>query len=83
MAVSLELVLWVNNSKVLTFEEIEAEVNVSAFSMWKACDFFAKIDRNMPINLRTHIVDLESNYLNYKLWNDFDNLKMISKVSNN
>lgn len=80
MAVSLEIILFVNNSKILTFDEIESEVSkvgVSAFSMWKACDCFAKLDKNMPMNLRTHIIDLESNYLNYKLWKNSDNLKMV------
>ena len=51
MAITLEINSFINNS-TLTFDEIEAEVGVSAFSMWKACEFIGKFDRNMPGTLR-------------------------------
>ena len=51
MAITEEIYSFINNS-TLTFDEIEAEVGVSAFSMWKACEFIGKFDRNMPGTLR-------------------------------
>ena len=57
MVVCIEIVFYSNNSTFL-FEDIENQVNIPTFDMWKACDFFANFDKNMPAQLKGHIIDI-------------------------
>lgn len=56
----------------MTFEEVEKEVDVEGFELWKACDFFLKFDRTMPTSLKLHLIDIEVGLLSHKLWKSFD-----------
>lgn len=79
MAVSVDIVFTVNNNTSVSFEEIEQEIKVSSLDMWKACDFYANFDRNMPAIIKMHLIDLEAGYLNYKLWRDDNNLEILKR----
>ena len=57
MAISIELVLFANNSSMM-FEDVEKEINIQPFELWKACDFFLKFDKAMPASLKIHLLDI-------------------------
>lgn len=73
MAVSVEIVFFVNNSTI-TSEDIEAQVKIRSIEMCKACDFFISFDRSMPVSMKTHLIDFDASYISYKLWRDSSNL---------
>jgi hypothetical protein len=40
------------------FEDVEKEMNIEPFELWKACDFFLKFDKAMPASLKIHLLDI-------------------------
>jgi hypothetical protein len=54
---SLEIVFFVSNIEA-SFSELEQQLDLHCFNLWRACDFFLKFDRTMPANLRVRLLDL-------------------------
>lgn len=71
MAICIELYLFANNSAMM-FEDVEKEIDIEPFELWKACDFFLKYDKGMPSSLRLHIIDIEAAFVSYKVLKDQD-----------
>lgn len=59
LAFSIELVFFVSNIS-LTFEEIEEQLQVQPFEMWKAIDYYLKSDelKLIPQPIKLHFLDL-------------------------
>lgn len=83
MVIAMEIVLFVNNSP-LAFEDLEEQVDVNAFNLWKACDSFLKFDKaSMPSALRTHLLDIDTSIVSEKVWRDHDSVELIKNFINN
>ena len=57
LTLCIELVFYVSNIP-LTFEEIQEQVKVQPFELWKAINHFHKNDRSIPTSLKYHLLDL-------------------------
>ena len=67
LGLSMELVFFVSNIS-LSFEKIEQELQIVPFEMWKAIDYFLKSDKSIPFPIKLHFLDLEVNFISFKIW---------------
>jgi hypothetical protein len=46
-------------------------MSIGEISLWRACDFFLKFDKNMPANIKVHLLDLEVGIVSEKIWKNY------------
>jgi hypothetical protein len=47
--------------------------------MWKAISYFLNSDKSIPHPIKIHFLDLEVDFISYKIWQNYD---MVVKLSN-
>lgn len=79
IALSSETVCFVCNMVNLTFREIVDQLSVKCDVLLKANEFFTRFDKSMPIQVRSHFQDLETQILSWDIWRDED---LITQLEN-
>lgn len=78
----MELVFYASNSSV-SFEDIIKVLGTRALDMWRAVDHVHKSDKRIPTNLKYHLLDLETEIISSKIWEDSTLLRTIVDIANN
>lgn len=81
LALSIELIFFVSNIN-FSFEEIEDTIEIEPFEMWKVIDYFLKSDKAIPSPLKLHLLDLEVNFISFKLWKNRNMTKLLCSMAN-
>jgi len=79
IALSAETVCFVCNMVALTFKEIVETMGVRCDVLLRCNEFFVRFDKAMPMQLRSHFQDLETQMLSWDLWRDED---LITQLEN-
>jgi hypothetical protein len=58
LLVAIETNFFVSNIE-FSFDRLDEIFNLSYISMWRAVDHFLKFDKNMPVNIKVHLLDVE------------------------
>lgn len=68
MAAATEVVLFVNNSMAIRFEQILDLCELGAFEFWKLVAVFLKFDPTMPAPLKLHFQQIEVKVITFLAW---------------
>lgn len=72
IALSAETVCFVCNLVNLQFKEIVEMMAVKCNVLIRSNEFFIRFDKTMPMQLRSHFQDLETQLIGWELWQDND-----------
>jgi hypothetical protein len=68
IAAATEVVLFINNSMAIRFEQILELCEMDAFEFWKLIAIFLKFDPMMPSPLKSHFHQIETKILTFLAW---------------
>jgi hypothetical protein len=81
IALAAESVCFVCNVINMTFRDITEPLRLKFDVLLRANDFFMKFDKSMPIQIRSHFQDLESQIVSWDLWRDAELVNMIERYA--
>lgn len=81
IALAAETVCFVCNVINMTFRDITEPLGLKFDVLFKANDFFMKFDKSMPIQIRSHFQDLETQIVSSDIWRDSEMVTVIERYS--
>lgn len=82
LTLCMELVFYASNVSI-SFEEILDLLGTHTFELWRAVDHFHKSDKRIPTNLKYHLLDIETDLISARIWENSEIVKMIMGIANN
>lgn len=81
IALSAETVCFVCNMVNLTFKEIVESMGVRCDTMLRSNEFFIRFDKSMPMQLRSHFQDLDTQMISWDLWRDEELIEQLENYT--
>lgn len=65
----------------LTFKEIVESMGVRCDTMLRSNEFFIRFDKSMPMQLRSHFQDLDTQMISWDLWRDEELIEQLENYT--